>query len=347
MDNGDHDYVTTMLGAGQPRARCTSCASRSPTRATTSWCRCAARPAARSPTRRCSTRSAGSRSPTTRPTGCWRPSASAAAASTRSGSAPSPRPATCCSSVTPASWSPTTSTPCRARARAWRAPPGGAEERGSCSARASGAAGRLAHEDVLVLDVETGVERGRASVPSLFQSVLFPCPGWNRDAYYCSFSTVARIAVTPRPRRRRRRRRHSPQPRAQAGRAPARVASSRCSRRPSCAASASTCQAPPRNSPSGPSCRCSRWPARCSRCRPCSSARSGQPQVRARARRAAARHLLGDPARYHLNKRHWNTVEVDGSLPDRLVLDLVEDSYDLVLAGLPKHIQASLGWPPG
>jgi hypothetical protein len=58
-------------------------------------------------------------------------------------------------------------------------------------------AARLAHEDVLVLDVGTGVERGRASVPSLFQSVLFPCPGWNRDVYYCSFSTVARIAVTP------------------------------------------------------------------------------------------------------------------------------------------------------
>lgn len=59
-------------------------------------------------------------------------------------------------------------------------------------------ASRLAHEDVLVLDVETGVERGRAAVPSPFQSVLFPCPGWNRDVYYCSFSTVARIAVTPR-----------------------------------------------------------------------------------------------------------------------------------------------------
>jgi predicted DNA-binding protein (MmcQ/YjbR family) len=50
---------------------------------------------------------------------------------------------------------------------------------------------------------------------------------------------------------------------------------------------------------------------------------------------------------YHLNKRHWNTIEVDGSLSDRLVLDMVEDSYDLVLAGLPKRTQASLGWPPG
>jgi predicted DNA-binding protein (MmcQ/YjbR family) len=50
---------------------------------------------------------------------------------------------------------------------------------------------------------------------------------------------------------------------------------------------------------------------------------------------------------YHLNKRHWNTIEVDGSMPDRLLLDLVEDSYDLVLAGLPKRVQAELGWPPG
>ena len=50
---------------------------------------------------------------------------------------------------------------------------------------------------------------------------------------------------------------------------------------------------------------------------------------------------------YHLNKRHWNTVDVDGSLPDRLVLDMIEDSYDLVVAGLPKHAQASLGSSPG
>jgi hypothetical protein len=59
-------------------------------------------------------------------------------------------------------------------------------------------ASRLAHEDVLVLDVETGAERGRASVPTLSQSVLFPCPGWSRDVYYCSFTTIARIAVAER-----------------------------------------------------------------------------------------------------------------------------------------------------
>ena len=40
---------------------------------------------------------------------------------------------------------------------------------------------------------------------------------------------------------------------------------------------------------------------------------------------------------YHLNKRHWNTVTLDGSLPDAMVRDLVEDSYDLVVAGLPRR----------
>ena len=50
---------------------------------------------------------------------------------------------------------------------------------------------------------------------------------------------------------------------------------------------------------------------------------------------------------YHLNKRHWNTVDIDGSLPDQLVLDMVEDSYDLVVAKLPRRVQAELGWPPG
>lgn len=39
---------------------------------------------------------------------------------------------------------------------------------------------------------------------------------------------------------------------------------------------------------------------------------------------------------WHMNKRHWNTVTVDGELPDRLVRELVEDSYDLVVAGLPR-----------
>jgi predicted DNA-binding protein (MmcQ/YjbR family) len=47
---------------------------------------------------------------------------------------------------------------------------------------------------------------------------------------------------------------------------------------------------------------------------------------------------------YHLNKRHWNTVMLDGSLPDQMVVEMIEDSYDLVVAKLSKSTQAKLGW---
>ena len=39
---------------------------------------------------------------------------------------------------------------------------------------------------------------------------------------------------------------------------------------------------------------------------------------------------------YHMNKQHWNTVIVDGSLEDDLVVTMVEDSYDLIVSSLPK-----------
>ena len=48
----------------------------------------------------------------------------------------------------------------------------------------------------------------------------------------------------------------------------------------------------------------------------------------------------------HLNKRHWNTVTLAGSLPDTLISDLVEDSYDLVVTALPKRTRKRLGWAP-
>lgn len=38
---------------------------------------------------------------------------------------------------------------------------------------------------------------------------------------------------------------------------------------------------------------------------------------------------------WHMNKRHWNTVTV-GDLPAKTVRELIEDSYDLVVAGLPR-----------
>ena len=47
---------------------------------------------------------------------------------------------------------------------------------------------------------------------------------------------------------------------------------------------------------------------------------------------------------YHLNKRHWNTVTLDGSVPEQLVRDMVEDSYDLIVSRLPRGTQIRLGW---
>jgi predicted DNA-binding protein (MmcQ/YjbR family) len=47
---------------------------------------------------------------------------------------------------------------------------------------------------------------------------------------------------------------------------------------------------------------------------------------------------------YHLNKRHWNTVMIDGSMPDRMIKDMVEDSYDLVVSKLPPPRRGTLGW---
>jgi predicted DNA-binding protein (MmcQ/YjbR family) len=47
---------------------------------------------------------------------------------------------------------------------------------------------------------------------------------------------------------------------------------------------------------------------------------------------------------YHLNKRHWNTVTIDGSIADRILEDMIEDSYDLVVSRLPQSRRRALGW---
>ena len=47
---------------------------------------------------------------------------------------------------------------------------------------------------------------------------------------------------------------------------------------------------------------------------------------------------------YHLNKRHWNTVIIDGSLSDDAVSGMIEDSYDLVVSKLPRAHRRALGW---
>ena len=45
---------------------------------------------------------------------------------------------------------------------------------------------------------------------------------------------------------------------------------------------------------------------------------------------------------YHLNKRLWNTVHLDGTIPDDEVLRMVTHSYELVVAGLSKSIRQGL-----
>lgn len=39
---------------------------------------------------------------------------------------------------------------------------------------------------------------------------------------------------------------------------------------------------------------------------------------------------------YHMNKRHWNTVVLDGTIDDDLVASMVEDSWDLVVESMPR-----------
>jgi predicted DNA-binding protein (MmcQ/YjbR family) len=40
---------------------------------------------------------------------------------------------------------------------------------------------------------------------------------------------------------------------------------------------------------------------------------------------------------HHMNKRHWNTVDLDESIDDEDVCEMVEHSYELVVAGLPRR----------
>lgn len=45
---------------------------------------------------------------------------------------------------------------------------------------------------------------------------------------------------------------------------------------------------------------------------------------------------------YHMNKQHWNTVDAQGGVPGKLLLELADHSYELVKASLPKKVRESL-----
>ena len=55
----------------------------------------------------------------------------------------------------------------------------------------------LGRDSVVVLDLDTGEEKARAEVPSPGQAFLFPAPGFDRDLYYLSMTTIARLEVAP------------------------------------------------------------------------------------------------------------------------------------------------------
>ena len=49
-------------------------------------------------------------------------------------------------------------------------------------------------------------------------------------------------------------------------------------------------------------------------------------------------------AGFHMNKKHWNTVSLEGNLSNKLIEELVDHSYNLVVNGLTKKKQKELGF---
>lgn len=45
---------------------------------------------------------------------------------------------------------------------------------------------------------------------------------------------------------------------------------------------------------------------------------------------------------YHMNKKLWNTVYMDGTLSNKQLLQMIDHSYNLVFSGLPKKIKAEI-----
>ena len=45
---------------------------------------------------------------------------------------------------------------------------------------------------------------------------------------------------------------------------------------------------------------------------------------------------------YHMNKKHWNTVMLDGLLPNDLIMSMLDHSYDLVFSSLPEKLRKEI-----
>ncbi len=65
------------------------------------------------------------------------------------------------------------------------------------SASARRASLRTGSDQLVVLDLDSGEDKARVAVPSPSQAFLFPAPGFDRDVYYQSLTTIARVVVAP------------------------------------------------------------------------------------------------------------------------------------------------------
>lgn len=45
---------------------------------------------------------------------------------------------------------------------------------------------------------------------------------------------------------------------------------------------------------------------------------------------------------YHMNKKHWNTVYIEDGLSDKVIADMIKDSYDLVFKSLTAKVRKEL-----
>jgi len=45
---------------------------------------------------------------------------------------------------------------------------------------------------------------------------------------------------------------------------------------------------------------------------------------------------------YHMNKKHWNTIIVDGTISTALIKAMIDDSYNLIVESLPKKLRETL-----
>lgn len=45
---------------------------------------------------------------------------------------------------------------------------------------------------------------------------------------------------------------------------------------------------------------------------------------------------------YHMSKLHWNTIICDNSVSKKLIFNWIDDSYNLIVASLPKRLRGTI-----